>query len=60
MGEERLQEQILGQTINLVEKMFAEDTLGTPLVSKQIIELQLNQGTTTTLRQADVDLLDFM
>ena len=45
MGEERLKEEILKETTILVDKMFAVDTLGTPLVSKQIIELQLNQGT---------------
>ena len=45
LSEERLREEVLRETTILVEKMFTIDTLGTPLVSKQIIELQLSQGT---------------
>ena len=44
LSEERLREEVLRETTILVEKMFTIDTLGTPLVSKQIIELQLSQG----------------
>ena len=44
MSEERLRETILREFYILVEKMFATDTIGTPLVNKQITELQLNQG----------------
>lgn len=44
MSEERIRDSLLREFFILVEKMFAIDAIGTPLVNKQIIQLQLNQG----------------
>lgn len=44
MSEDRLRDGILREMFILVEKMSAVDAIGTPLVNKQIVELQLDQG----------------
>lgn len=48
MSEEKIRESVLREMSVLVDKMFAVDAIGTPLVSKQIVELQLNHGKNDT------------